>query len=267
MSRRLEFRYDILLEFDCPVVNHSFVLRCLPRTSGGQRILDATLKLEPGTGWTLQKDSFGNLMQIGCIDAPHSSFHYSVQGSALTGLLDSGEEPAPAIYRYPSQFTGIDGAMRDFLAALSLPSQTQEKAWAISQAVHEKIKYIPGVTNVKTTAVQAFQAANGVCQDYAHVYLALARQAGLTARYCNGLTEGEGASHAWCEVSIDGKWVGIDPTRGKWTDESYLRFNTGRDFGDCPMERGIFTGNTAQRQTVFMQVSRQNQGHGLTLSF
>ena len=85
----------------------------------------------------------------------------------------------------------------------------------------------------------------------------LARQAGLPARYVNGLPEGEGASHAWCEVWLDGVWTGIDPTRGRWTDEGYIRFGVGRDFGDCPMERGVFLGHTSQRQTVFMTVSQQ----------
>ena len=96
-----------------------------------------------------------------------------------------------------------------------------------------------------------------MCQAFAHVYLALARQAGLAARYANGLPEGEGASHAWCEAWLDGCWTGIDPTRGRWTDEGYIRFGVGRDFGDCPIERGVFLGLTDQRQTVFMRVSEQ----------
>ena len=117
--------------------------------------------------------------------------------------------------------------------------------------------YLPGVTSVRTTAAEAFSAGQGVCQDFAHVYLALARKAGLAARYVNGLPEGEGASHAWCEVWLDGIWTGIDPTRGRWTGEDYLRFSVGRDFGDCPMERGVFLGLTTQSQTVFMRVRPQ----------
>ena len=117
--------------------------------------------------------------------------------------------------------------------------------------------YAPGETGVATTAAQAYASGRGVCQDFAHVYLALARQAGLAARYANGLPEGEGASHAWCEAWLDGCWTGIDPTRGRWTDEGYIRFGVGRDFGDCPIERGVFLGLTDQRQKVFMRVSEQ----------
>ncbi len=259
MSCRLEFRYDIQLEFDAPVCQHAFVLRCIPKSFSGQQVLDATLKLYPGTNWTLQEDSFGNLLQIGRIDSSHSQFHYSVQGSAITTV--SGDLPTrlDAIYRYPSKYTAVTQEMRWFLDRLHLPDEELARAWELSEAVHAYLRYVPGSTGVSTTAIQAFQRKTGVCQDYAHVYLALARQAGLTARYCNGLTVGEGASHAWCEVCLAGRWIGIDPTRGKWTDESYLRFNVGRDFSDCPMERGVFLGNTGQKQTVFMQVNQQNQ--------
>ena len=259
MSCRLEFRYDIRLEFDAPVCQHAFVLRCLPKSFPGQQVLDATLKLHPGTNWTLQEDSFGNLLQIGRIDPSHSRFHYSVQGSAVTTAVGDLSTKLDVIYHYPSKYTAVNQEMRWFLDRLHLSEEERTRAWELSEAVHAYLHYVPGSTGVSTTAEQAFQRKTGVCQDYAHVYLALARQAGLTARYCNGLTAGEGASHAWCEVCVSGCWLGIDPTRGKWTDESYLRFNVGRDFADCPMERGIFIGNTNQKQMVFMQVNQQNQ--------
>ncbi|MCD7793035.1 MAG: transglutaminase family protein [Oscillospiraceae bacterium] len=117
------------------------------------------------------------------------------------------------------------------------------------------MQYQSGSTGVGTTAAEAFAAGRGVCQDFAHVFLALARRAGLAARYVNGLSLGEGSSHAWCEVWLDGVWTGIDPTRGVWADDSYIRFGVGRDFADCPFERGVFRGSARQRQSVYMKVS------------
>ena len=143
--------------------------------------------------------------------------------------------------------------------ALSLPETPRLRAWALAQAVHDGLAYVPGATGVATTAAQAFHEGRGVCQDFAHVYLALARQAGLAARYVNGLPQGEGVSHAWCEVWLDGLWTGIDPTRLQWTNEGYLRFGAGRDFGDCPIERGVFLGSARQEQQVFMRVSQQSR--------
>ena len=93
-----------------------------------------------------------------------------------------------------------------------------------------------------------------MCQDYAHVFIALARLAGWHTRYCMGLTVGEGATHAWAEIYYEGAWHGFDPTRDCRTDASYLRFATGRDAADCPVEQGTFYGLADQTQTVFMRV-------------
>lgn len=257
MSRLLHFRYDIRLEFSAPVSQHPFVLRCIPPGLPGQRILDVCLTLDPSVPVSLQRDSFGNLLQIGRIDAPHDHFSYSVRGTVQQDF--SRQKPAPChpIFRQPSAYTQFSPELEDWLACLPLPSDRRNRAWALACAVYDRLNYVPGATGVATTAAEAFRAGQGVCQDFAHIYLALARRSGLAARYVNGLPEGEGASHAWCEVWLDGIWTGIDPTRCRWTDEGYLRFNVGRDFGDCPIERGVFLGAAAQTQTVFMCVTRQ----------
>lgn len=258
MSRKgktLSFFYDILLEFDIPVRDHAFTLRCIPPSFPGQEILDVTLKLDPQVPYTLQRDGFENLLQIGRADAPHDHFRYTVLGTARLDTAARKREPVHPIFRFPSAYTQPDAAMETFLYGLSLPDEPRKLAWALAEAVREHMHYAPGTTGVGTTAAEAFRAGTGVCQDFAHVYLTLARLSGLHARYVNGLPEGEGASHAWCEVSLDGIWTGIDPTRGRWVDDSYIRFCVGRDFGDCPIERGIFRGLTDQRQTVFMRVS------------
>ncbi|WP_346669709.1 transglutaminase family protein [uncultured Subdoligranulum sp.] len=257
MSRLLQFSYDITLTFDKPVTRHSFVLRCLPGDGPGQRVENAALTLDPAVPFTEQRDSFGNRLQIGRLDEAHSHFHYKAAGTVLRDDARREKEADRPLFRYPSAFTQPDGALRQAAASLTLPDDPRGKAWALLEAVQARLTYTPGVTGVSTTAAQALALGQGVCQDYAHVYLALARLCGLSARYVNGLPEGEGASHAWCEVWLDGVWTGIDPTRGRWADEGYIRFGIGRDFTDCPMERGVFVGAANQCQTVFMQVSQQ----------
>lgn len=257
MSRTLEFSYDIALDFDRPVTAHSFVLRCLPADGPGQRVLSAALTLDPAVPYIEQRDGFGNRLQIGRIDAPHRQFHYRAAGQVVRDDGARRPEPDRRIFRYPSPCTAPSVALRDAAAALELPADARAKAWALLEAVGRHMQYTPGVTGVDTTAARAFALGQGVCQDYAHVYLALARLCGLSARYVNGLPEGEGASHAWCEVWLDGIWTGIDPTRARWADEGYIRFGVGRDFTDCPMERGVFLGGANQCQTVFMKVGEQ----------
>lgn len=257
MSRKLSFFYDILLEFDQPVREHAFTLRCLPPSFPGQEILDMSLELEPHVPYIRQHDSFGNLLQIGYIRQEHQYFRYTARGTAKIDISQRRPEKHLPVFHLPSAYTRPSEAMRNFLAALPLPDNPAELAWKLLLATQQHMTYTPGVTNPSTTAAQAFALGQGVCQDYAHVYLTLARLAGLNARYVNGLPEGEGTSHAWCEVLLDGIWTGIDPTRGQWTDDHYIRFGTGRDFGDCPIERGIFMGLTRQTQTVFMKVAQQ----------
>lgn len=257
MSRTLHFQYDTLVEFSTPVREHAFVLRCVPPSFPGQEILDVTLDLDPSVPYARQRDGFGNLLQIGRANQPHDHFRYSARGTARVDFTRRRPEACLPVFRFPSAYTQPSAEMTDWLGTLSLPPGGRERAWALSEAVRDRIAYTPGETGVNTTAAQAFAAGCGVCQDFSHIYLSLARQAGLPARYVSGLPEGEGASHAWCEVWLDGVWIGIDPTRGLWADEGYLRFGIGRDFGDCPMERGVFLGYTNQRQMVFMRVSQQ----------
>lgn len=257
MSKRLSFFYNVLLEFEHSVSDHAFALRCVPPSFPGQEILDVTLKLDPQVPFAQQRDGFGNLLEIGRIEGPHDHFRYTVQGTALLDLARRKAEPAHPVFRYSSPYTAVSDAMEEYLAGLQLPESPAQRAWALSQAVYERMTYSPGATGISTTAAEAFSSGNGVCQDFAHIYLALARRSGLTARYVNGLPEGEGVSHAWCEVWLDGVWTGIDPTRGQWADEGYIRLGVGRDFGDCPIERGVFLGRTAQCQTVFVRVCQQ----------
>lgn len=257
MKTQLHFDYDILLEFTPAVTNHAFVLRCLPPSFPGQEIPDVQLTLEPAVPYALQKDSFGNLLQVGRIGEAHDHFRYTVRGTAWVNPALRQAEPAHPVFRFASPYTALSPEMASFLRTLPLPEAPAEKAFALCEAVHHALRYTPGSTGISTRAAEAFSAGHGVCQDFAHIYLALARASGLYARYASGLPVGEGTSHAWCEVWLNGIWTGIDPTRGEWCSSRYIRFNTGRDYGDCPMERGIFTGVTQQKQRISMRVTEQ----------
>lgn len=257
MSRLLHFSYDILLEFSQPVREHDFALRCIPSSFPGQDILECTLSFDPQVPYTIQRDGFGNLLQIGRIPQLHDHFRYTLNGTARLAVSQREPERPMTVFRFPSDYTQPWQGLTELLEKWDLPANPQERAWQLMTLVHEHMEYAPGTTGVNTTAEQAFASGKGVCQDYAHIYLAMARQAGLTARYVNGLPEGEGVSHAWCEVWLDGIWTGIDPTRCQWTDDGYIRFGVGRDFGDCPIERGVFRGGVNQTQTIFMRVWEQ----------
>ena len=289
MRRELSFYFDTVLNFSGSVTEHNFLLRCIPADKPEQSILSYTLTVYPDGAASLGRDSFGNVVRAGRVVEAHDSFRYTLQGMAYRDdSLRVPEEAAP-FYRYVSTLTQVtpeleafyervvkdaaagtvqvqsgDGATQSqFLGSVQEQNilsdfsalNALDKAKILCAKVYEHFTYAPGETNVMTTAGEAFVAGKGVCQDYAHVLIALCRMAGMPARYVSGLFVGEGASHAWAEVWMDGLWYGIDPTHNCLADEKYLKLCVGRDYSDCPLERGVFSGWAEQTQKVFTKVT------------
>jgi transglutaminase-like putative cysteine protease len=127
--------------------------------------------------------------------------------------------------------------------------------------VHRVMRYEFGVTGVGTTAVKALAGGKGVCQDYAHIMLAVCRAAGIPARYVSGHLVGEGGSHAWVEVLVPGPFgggtiaVGFDPTHDRRVDARYLTVAVGRDYEDVAPTSGTFRGRAASELRVEKRLS------------
>ena len=264
--KKLSFNYKTTVEFSQPVEQHDFVLRCLPRTADIQTVR-ARLTLDPDVPFDIQRDSFGNDIAVGAIIEEHSHFTFEIGGTAAVDRSLRKTSAAHPLFRYPTALTQITPAMKEFLADAASDGMRQmvmEGLGAESSAlftcqhlmhqVHDLLEYAPGSTNVQTSAQQAFEQKAGVCQDYAHLLIALIRACNIPVRYVSGLTVGEGATHAWVEAHLDGKWIGLDPTRDQMVDDTYLSLAIGRDWADCPIERGTMQGFADQTQTVFMSV-------------
>jgi transglutaminase-like putative cysteine protease len=134
----------------------------------------------------------------------------------------------------------------------------RELAEAINAFVHAQMRYVAGSTDVETTAAKAFELRRGVCQDSAHVMLALARRCGLSSRYVSGHLVGEGGTHAWVEVMIDdgaGSVVlAFDPTHGCRVDMRYIVVAVGRDYSDVAPTSGVFTAAFPGQMTATKRV-------------
>lgn len=251
----LRFSFQTTLEFSVPVTDHQFALRCTPLEDSVQTLLSGGVCSTPAFRQNPLTDGFGNIVLWGSVLEPHTSFQYGSSGVARIDLSDRrAPAPNPALL-FGGGLTQPGKQLRQYYAGLPLRGKSPEEiAHLLCERIHDRLQYKPGATNMSTTAEAAMMGGKGVCQDFAHIYVALARLAGLPARYCQGVTIGEGATHAWAEVYYDGGWYGFDPTRGCLVDESYLRFATGRDAADCPVERGVFRGFAAQTQSVYMKV-------------
>jgi len=240
--KTVSFQYQTELRFSSPASAHSFLLRILPQSDNRQRIKKLSWHIDPpGTQWHAN-DNFGNEVLSGYIEAPHEHFSFGVQGTAdvLSEPYTICNEPK-RILLYPTKLTS---GLKDFYSGLehSAPSNALQRIEYFSHAVHTHLRYERGITASSTTAQEAFDLGAGVCQDYAHILLALLRQSAVPCQYIAGFASDYGETHAWVEAWLEDRFYGIDPTRDKFIDEGYVAISHGRDFDDCSVERGVFKG-------------------------
>lgn len=250
--RELAFKYTTLLQFSRDITGHCYTLRCLPLSDDRQTVREPVCHILPEGGEHWQsRDSFGNLLLCGRYDDPHSSFSFTVTGKAFLQNSYTTSGCASALYGYPSPLTAPgEGILQFYRENKPLGGTVLNRALKLSDSLYRHMAYQKGVTGVNTTGEEAFLLGSGVCQDYAHIFLSLCRLDGIRCRYVSGLAYEEGETHAWAEVNDGAAWYGIDPTSNRLIDAHYLKLCHGRDYGDCPIERGIYLGYAESTQTV-----------------
>ncbi len=264
--RKLKFEYSMELNFSSPVSSHYFALRCIPGDSLRQEITLTECEVIPADYTSAGRDGFGNLKISGGCGNPHGTFSYRVAGTAVVRGMTVQKSSLHPMYRYPTKYTECGPGLSAFAEAVSQKCKKQGKETAMDMALcamhdlYSRFQYVSGVTDIGTTAEQAFSLGKGVCQDYAHIMIAVMRRLGVPARYVNGLMIGEGATHAWVEIYTDGGWYGLDPTNDLHIDDYYIKLAHGRDYADCVVDKGIFLGNACQEQKIYVNVEEISDG-------
>ncbi len=246
--RRFRYDYSLTLRFSAPISRHSFLLRFWPNADACQQLWGREIWSAPESALPLTADAFGNACACGHIEAEHPQLTLRARGEALIrgGRLNAAD--CPAWCRLTTPLTHADGALLSL--ARDLPADPMDCAMEVSRRIHEHVEYRQGATDERTSAAEALRLGAGVCQDFAHMLLAILRARNIPARYVAGLIPGEGETHAWVELYDGAGFVGFDPTQLRPTDDGYLRVNVGRDSRDCAINRGMFTGTARQ----FMEV-------------
>ena len=262
--KTLKFRYHLKIEFDSPVTQHCFTVKCTPQSDGRQRIEQLDIRILPKEFLCEGRDSFGNCYFFGRAQTPHTLFEVVAEGAARTGLSEgvaAGEAYQNGMYAGQTLYTQPGKELIHFFENLKLPQEgdSLEKSQLIMDGLRQHYSYVPGKTDIGTTAEQAWELGCGVCQDYSHIMLSLCRQAGIQCRYVVGMLKGEGLSHAWVEIAHQGQWYGFDPTNGVRVMEDHIKISHGRDYGDCLINQGVFTGNAGQTQTVSVIVKEAGE--------
>ncbi len=252
------------LRFSQPVTDQHFSIMCVPRDTERQHCIENMITVSAGLGdgaghdalAGMETDGLGNPYIYGVIHEPHSSFCLISEGTVETigSLHEEYEEPGSVglgRYMVESAFTRPGPALRELHDSWKKDAPEDEYGIMLhyGNCVQDALSYVSGATGVATTAEEAAALGKGVCQDYAHVMIALLRMSGIPARYVTGMMQGEGETHAWVEANCRGYWYGIDPTNNILVSDYHIKFAHGRDYGDCMISRGIFTNPYALQTT------------------
>ncbi|MFW2829706.1 transglutaminase family protein [Sphingomonas sp. ID0503] len=254
------------------------LLRVTPANFDGQNIIDWQIDVDCDARIRAGRDGYGNETAMLYIDGPVDRLTVTVSGEALTedkaGLVAGAPEPLPAmVFLRTTPLTRASGA----IGALAREASGAEKgilarAHRLNQLIFERLSFDNTRMDVERSAEDAFALGHGVCQDFAHIFVAAARAMNVPARYVSGhLYRHDGAqfqeaSHAWAEAYVeDLGWIGFDAANGICPDDSYIRVAIGLDYREAAPLSGARIGggvetldvgvNVAQTQTALQSQS------------
>ncbi len=225
-----------------------------PEFHGDQRRIVHRLEVSvPTVDLSERQDEFGNVVLDLSIPRVESAIDFEAW-VLVERHADESLHRTPASWLtdqrllLPSSLTQPDTALRQVAAALLAEGyQGVALARRINDWVYHTLQYVHDVTDIHTPAAEALALGQGVCQDYAHVMIALCRLCGLPAYYVSGHLLGEGGTHAWVEVLVpaleradEAAVWSFDPTHGCEAGLSYLTIAIGRDYHDVAPTSGTF---------------------------
>ncbi|GAA4359736.1 transglutaminase family protein [Microbacterium rhizosphaerae] len=255
--------------------------RMLPGTTDSQFVLSSAIDVEPSTSVNSYVDYFGTRVTAFDVIAPHSLLSITARslvevrprpiehvGITWEGLAREAQRSIATVEQMAQ--TGRTQPHEEVVEiARSIASQHVDPGMAaheISMAIGDAVEYMSGVTGVRTTAHEAWEARKGVCQDMAHIAIGALRAVGIPARYVSGYLHPRpnaeigvavaGESHAWIEW-FAGEWQGFDPTNNIEIGDRHVLVGRGRDYGDVPPLRGVYAGPFKSNLNVKVTITRE----------
>ena len=258
-------RHVTRFTYDAPISESVMEVRMQPRGELCQRCLRFELSTSPRTNVQAYCDPQGNIVHHFDIPGRHSQLTVTAEAivefvgcpdEAVTLSLDDwariDESAATAEHwdvLHSSTFARDTPRLAEFGASLGVGRQDDPMTTLrrLTMAIHEAFEYRPQTTRVDSPIDEALESRQGVCQDFAHIMIALVRRLGIPCRYVSGyLFHGsedrsvEGATHAWVEALLPGVgWIGFDPTNNVLAGTRHIRVAIGRDYADVPPVKGV----------------------------
>jgi len=273
------FRYE-------PAVRESVMeVRMQPRSEGNQRCLSFNLDVNPPANITQYRDFTGNTVHHFDIAGSHTEVKVTAQSTVQVqslpaprpseagdwddlDALTAGDDYWEMLL--PSEFAHSGEALGQLAQELKCERREGplELLTEVNEGIYKLFAYVPNSTKVDSPIEDALRARKGVCQDFAHIMIALVRPLRLPCRYVSGYLfhretdDGrrdrslEGASHAWVEALVPRLgWTAFDPTNNLIGGDRHIRVAIGRDYADVPPTRGVYKGEAHSELSVAVTVS------------
>jgi transglutaminase-like putative cysteine protease/predicted glutamine amidotransferase len=282
-SATYEITHETIYRYETPVETSTHTVRLQPVRDLTQDVLEYKLEISPPGQAYSYEDVFGNHVLSFQISQPYTELWVRAQAKVKTYHVETHSAlrstNIPLVWmpwqrqmmnpfllppELPeSELRELSGFAMSFAARREY--DLLETLIDLNETLHKDFKYIPGATTFETSAFDVFQERRGVCQDFANLFICLARLLGVPARYRVGYIHTGAnyhnqiqseASHAWAEVYLPSVgWRGFDPTNGCLVDLDHVRVATGRNFRDATPTAGtLYAGGHGERLDVSVRV-------------
>jgi transglutaminase-like putative cysteine protease len=245
------------------------ILRMTPASHDGQYVVNWQIDVSTDSRLDMQEDAFGNITHVltqSLVDDLTISVEGLIETHDTGGVLKGSDERfPPSLFLRSTALTETNVAMANFTRELRAEADSDVLGFlhALMVQINEHMTFDENPTDTTTTAAEAFALKRGVCQDYAHIFIACARHGGVPARFTSGhFLRSDGmvhqqAGHAWAEAFVPNLgWVGFDAANGICTTDAHARVAVGLDYLGAAPVRGTRYGGGSETLTDAVRVDR-----------
>ena len=267
-----------------PVWQSMMEVRMHPLSEVTQRCFTFRLQVNPRARIFTYQDHLGN--QVHHFDLPQHHRELSIVADSLVNI--EPPSPLPAVLPFdswsvleqqitdgdhwpmllPSHYARGSAQLDDLARELGVDQVNGRDPLTLVQEVsvgiHQAFAYVRKSTAVNSPIEASLTSRQGVCQDFAHIMIAMVRRLRIPCRYVSGYLyhsdqnkdrSADGATHAWVEALLPGfGWVGFDPTNNLMAGSRHIRTAVGRDYSDVPPTLGTMKGRAETELQVRVRV-------------
>lgn len=283
---RFDIRYRTTFTYEGLVRESQNELRACPTSDERQQLIGYRVTTNPSARVASSVDYWGTRVDAFGIRGPHLSLEVVAEAAVetkaapmvttaprLEALTDERFVDEHWEYLQRSNHTHWGPAVSEAAARQRdyVGTDVVSLVLALHRLAGASVTYAPGSTYIGVDVEDILAAGQGVCQDFAHLAVALCRSVGVPARYVSGyffaVDDATGAdsdgdlvevqTHAWFEAAIPGfGWLALDPTNQREVGLRHVKIGHGRDYDDVPPLRGTVSGVATHEVDAAVEMRR-----------